>query len=737
MILQKEEEYPVPTINDIAKAAGVSHGTVSNVLNKTGKVSIEKIRLVEEAIQRLGYVPNVQAKRLRQGSPNTVAVILPSLKETKYIDFFAALQLNFPKSQNSLLVYQTEDISAEEEVILDNLRSFGLGALIVISTLSKECLEKYRSIQCPIVFVERKPKSLRSNEWFMSFDAKQISTEIAAYCMEKRWHSIAYFGVENHGESENPVFASLRKSLLPRNLSLEHISSGYKLALNHAFELAQNAAAYDVILTQSSVCTDALLTAFRLLHIAKIPPILTIGAYSAPPEKAVTLYHLDYGFLAIRILKQFANDTGSTPAEKELLHSPKGFDELFLDLQKMPDTELSMLTLDSPSTRALRKLLPEFEYHSGIKVKLISVPYDDLLAQMRLIGPHFTYDMIRIDVAQFGDMGQSIFRPLDELSISPEGLSPRLIKNGYDSYSMLNGRVYALPLDPSVQIFLYRTDLFHDAKLCRAYYERFHENLVVPTTYEQYLHAAEFFTRKYNPDSLTEYGATMTCGSASVAASDFLPFYLSRIDRFGTTPETIRLDNPEMQAAMAQYHELEKFSCKQDWWGDSIRKFADGQAAMTIIYSNHAAELIQSRSSVVVGKVGAAIIPGGKPLLGGGIVGISKYSQKAEACKQFFRWYYSADVASLLVRLGGTSPIVDAYEDFQNYSIFPWMNTSKKSFGLGQRGVKTQTPGPFSIPKYEFAVGTAVRNVVQDLMTPEDASRMAQALYDAADPVLR
>lgn len=42
---------------------------------------------------------------------------------------------------------------------------------------------------------------------------------------------------------------------------------------------------------------------------------------------------------------------------------------------------------------------------------------------------------------------------------------------------------------------------------------------------------------------------------------------------------------------------------------------------------------------------------------------------------------------------------------------------------------------PFSIPKYEFAAGTAVRNVVQDLMTPEDASRMAQALYDAADPV--
>lgn len=82
-------------------------------------------------------------------------------------------------------------------------------------------------------------------------------------------------------------------------------------------------------------------------------------------------------------------------------------------------------------------------------------------------------------------------------------------------------------------------------------------------------------------------------------------------------------------------------------------------------------------------------------------------------------------------------PYFLAYEDFQNYSIFPWMNTSKKSFGLGQRGVKNQIPERFSIPKYEFAVGTAIRNVVQDLMTPEDASRMAQALYDAADPISR
>ena len=43
------------TILDVAKLAGVSQGTVSNVLNGKGNVSSEKIRIVEEAARKLGY----------------------------------------------------------------------------------------------------------------------------------------------------------------------------------------------------------------------------------------------------------------------------------------------------------------------------------------------------------------------------------------------------------------------------------------------------------------------------------------------------------------------------------------------------------------------------------------------------------------------------------------------------------------------------------------------------------
>lgn len=55
----------MPTIKDIARIAGVSHGTVSNVLNGRGNVSVEKIEAVQRAAREVGYQLNAQAQSLR------------------------------------------------------------------------------------------------------------------------------------------------------------------------------------------------------------------------------------------------------------------------------------------------------------------------------------------------------------------------------------------------------------------------------------------------------------------------------------------------------------------------------------------------------------------------------------------------------------------------------------------------------------------------------------------------
>ena len=54
-------------LKDVARRAGVSVGTVSNVLNHPGKVSAETAERVQVAIDELGWVRNDAARQLRQG----------------------------------------------------------------------------------------------------------------------------------------------------------------------------------------------------------------------------------------------------------------------------------------------------------------------------------------------------------------------------------------------------------------------------------------------------------------------------------------------------------------------------------------------------------------------------------------------------------------------------------------------------------------------------------------------
>jgi DNA-binding LacI/PurR family transcriptional regulator len=65
-----------PTIRDVAREAGLSHGTVSRVLNGGTSVSPVAMRQVQDAIERTGYVANKHARSLASGRSNTVAFLL-------------------------------------------------------------------------------------------------------------------------------------------------------------------------------------------------------------------------------------------------------------------------------------------------------------------------------------------------------------------------------------------------------------------------------------------------------------------------------------------------------------------------------------------------------------------------------------------------------------------------------------------------------------------------------------
>ncbi|MFI5695077.1 LacI family DNA-binding transcriptional regulator [Kribbella sp. NPDC051586] len=68
-----------PTVKDVAKLAGVSPKTVSNVINGVVFVRPETRARVESALVELDYVPNMSARGLRNGRSGMIALALPDL----------------------------------------------------------------------------------------------------------------------------------------------------------------------------------------------------------------------------------------------------------------------------------------------------------------------------------------------------------------------------------------------------------------------------------------------------------------------------------------------------------------------------------------------------------------------------------------------------------------------------------------------------------------------------------
>ncbi len=76
------------TIRDVARLAGVSHSTVSRVLNDKGVISEETKQRIYAAMEELKYVPNDFARSFASGSPHTIALVIDVDNASDYANNF-------------------------------------------------------------------------------------------------------------------------------------------------------------------------------------------------------------------------------------------------------------------------------------------------------------------------------------------------------------------------------------------------------------------------------------------------------------------------------------------------------------------------------------------------------------------------------------------------------------------------------------------------------------------------
>ncbi|SEC67125.1 LacI family DNA-binding transcriptional regulator [Paenibacillus sp. GP183] len=104
-----------PTIVDVAKEAGVSIATVSNVLNRRNvPLTEETIRKVEQAVKRLGYRRNVMAANLSSRKSNELGLIIPNFVGY-YGRFAEELEQKFHRNGYHLSVFSSNGMNPDLE----------------------------------------------------------------------------------------------------------------------------------------------------------------------------------------------------------------------------------------------------------------------------------------------------------------------------------------------------------------------------------------------------------------------------------------------------------------------------------------------------------------------------------------------------------------------------------------------------------------------------------------------
>lgn len=725
------------TIKDIARHAGVAQGTVSNVLNGKGNVSSEKIKRVMDSARELGYVANERAALLRKGASNSLAVIMPDLRAKQYQDFYSgfkryALAHGFTVTQ----FLTNENSSASELEALSEAKSLLVKGVAYISGFTGTPIENAAYMENTdlenLLFVERKPVL---SSGFIGFDYEKAGFDMGQKALEHGFTNVCLLTGNLQFSNESDFYQGFMKAISASDCLVTHIQTDsfrkhqnimqiFNGMMPQAFFISNYGFAESV----KDICTT-FYDIKEKLYIFTVSPVFTM------PENDFIKYEMDYrqlGKTVAETLIKRAEKPEKYPAEQKYLKM-NGFRDWYANIVIPKDKRpLNVLTLDTPEAYTMRNLSRLYTKKTGVDVNICIASYDEIYEAFNTMNSSSNYDILRLDVTWLSWFAEKILQPLSDIDPGILSCFGGFLDGTLEHYGRVHRKVYALPSTPSVQLLYYRKDIFESPIYKRMYLEQHKKELVPPDTFDEFNQIARFFTKSLNPSSPVEYGATVTLGSTGVTGSEFLARFFSHQDHLYDANREIHLDSEAGIRSLYELVKLKGYTAPNycNWWTNTAKSFASGNYAMSIIYSNFATDFLGHFSNIV-GKIGYAMVPGGNPAIGGGSLGICKYSERPEDALSFIKWMCSEPISSAASLLGSTSPCRQTYDNYEIINNFPWLNLVKKSFVLAKGNRMPEDINlPFDERKFLNILGMAVKNAYNNICTPEEALTNAQRQFE-------
>ncbi len=179
--MRKIRKSTAPTIEDVARQAGVSISTVSNVLNdRSSRMRPETLSRVQSVITGLGYRPNQAARRLKTGHMKTLGLLVPSIGNPFYAGMVRWIEEAALRHGYGLLLCNTQRSAEREQEYAQALMAQGTQGVIVGTALEEvEHLAPLMERGLAVVSLDRTAQQIDAPIDYVTMD-NQHAGQIAA-----------------------------------------------------------------------------------------------------------------------------------------------------------------------------------------------------------------------------------------------------------------------------------------------------------------------------------------------------------------------------------------------------------------------------------------------------------------------------------------------------------------------------------------------------------------------------
>jgi LacI family transcriptional regulator/LacI family repressor for deo operon, udp, cdd, tsx, nupC, and nupG len=209
------------SIEDIARAAHVSHSTVSRALRDSPLISTEVRQRVQAIAREMGYIPNAIAQSLKQQRTNTVGLVVTSIGDPFYADVIKGIEETARPAGMSVFISATYNDEAQELAVIDTFHRRKVDGIIVVSSRIARNYQHLRRLGVPVVLVNNEANINGQALHSVVIDDYAGASLAVRHLIALGHRHIGYLGITNRPFSNEQRHSAYQDALAAASLQID------------------------------------------------------------------------------------------------------------------------------------------------------------------------------------------------------------------------------------------------------------------------------------------------------------------------------------------------------------------------------------------------------------------------------------------------------------------------------------------------------------------------------------